>query len=214
MGNDQNAVPENKPSGEHKPRPADRPLWKKIFTPAVLGVIGFTLIVVAYKVLPGGGQNPTPAYATVVVTTKTQVLTYDYAVSQDDPSDELITIKLIRPILDISQPAGDVIVDMYLPPGVDFQSCPKPDCFTLGGSEDYSLAGGFDKPGLISTFYFSIKAHNFGYTTDGVNASVALPELQYQGPGNVRVTDSINIPSASSYDWSSFPTSSASSTGP
>jgi hypothetical protein len=75
---------------------------------------------------------------------------------------------------------------MYLPPGVGFQSCPKPDCFTLGGSEDYSLAGSFGKLGLISTFYFA---------------------------GNMRVTDSINVPSADSYDWSSFPTSSASSNG-
>lgn len=65
--------------------------------------------------------------------------------------------------------------------------------------------------GLIwtATADFFVKAHSFGVTSNGVTASAAIPEVLYQGPGKLTLLASYNIPSAASYDWSSFPIAAA-----
>ena len=62
---------------------------------------------------------------------------------------------------------------------------------------------GIDKQAIA---YLFVKAHDFGETYNGVNASVALPQVQYNGPGSPGIAIQYHIPSASSYDWSSFQT--------
>jgi hypothetical protein len=51
-----------------------------------------------------------------------------------------------------------------------------------------------------------VRASNFGETFNGVTASVAIPAILYKGPGTPTAYVEYRIPSASSYDWSAFPT--------
>jgi hypothetical protein len=63
-----------------------------------------------------------------------------------------------------------------------------------------------------ATTHFLVKAGSFGVTYNSVTAAAAIPEILLlghsaeSGPGNLSVV--YNLPSASSYDWSSDPTSS------
>lgn len=54
-----------------------------------------------------------------------------------------------------------------------------------------------------------MKAHSFGVTFNGINASASNPEILYQGIGKGTGTPLLfvvyHFPSASSYDWSSYP---------
>jgi hypothetical protein len=63
--------------------------------------------------------------------------------------------------------------------------------------------------GLATTHVF-VKAHNFGVTFNGVTAAAAIPEVLSKGASLIT---SYHIPSASSYDWSSYPTAFLSSSG-
>ncbi len=63
-------------------------------------------------------------------------------------------------------------------------------------------------PTGIATADFFVKAHSFGVASNGITASAAIPEVTYQGPGQPMLVVTYDIPSAASYDWSSFPTAS------
>jgi hypothetical protein len=60
---------------------------------------------------------------------------------------------------------------------------------------------------------FAIKAGDFGVVYNGITASAVMPEVSYQGSATPpTLLTGYQFPSASSYDWSSFPPALSSST--
>jgi hypothetical protein len=51
-----------------------------------------------------------------------------------------------------------------------------------------------------------VKANNFGVTFNGLNALAEIPSVLFQGTGTPVMYAIYHFPSASSYDWSSYPT--------
>jgi hypothetical protein len=58
-----------------------------------------------------------------------------------------------------------------------------------------------------ATAYFVVKAHSFGVASNGLTAEVAFPQISLTGTRRPTAILTYQIPSASSYDWSSVPTS-------
>ena len=52
---------------------------------------------------------------------------------------------------------------------------------------------------------FSMSARNSGVLFNGVTASATIPTVFYHGTGKPGLATTFYVPSASSYDWSSFP---------
>jgi len=61
------------------------------------------------------------------------------------------------------------------------------------------------KPNKEAHLNLLVKASSYGAIYNGVTASVAIPEIYYHGGGTPTFLIIFAIPSASSYDWSSYP---------
>lgn len=53
--------------------------------------------------------------------------------------------------------------------------------------------------------FFTVNVADFGMSFNGITAAAAIPKIGYIGAGTPIVSVYYPIPSASSYDWSSFP---------
>ncbi|HST33512.1 MAG TPA: hypothetical protein VLJ80_08335 [Solirubrobacteraceae bacterium] len=49
-------------------------------------------------------------------------------------------------------------------------------------------------------------ATEYGYAANSETASVVMPEVNYEGPGNPQLLIQYALPHANQYDWASFPT--------
>ena len=56
-----------------------------------------------------------------------------------------------------------------------------------------------------ATADFFVKARSFGVTSNGVNASAAVPEVLYRGLGQPMLLTLYHLRSANGYDWSASP---------
>ena len=119
----------------------------------------------------------------------------------------MITIKVGLPG-DARNPAvGTEIAKatVFPPLGISFRTCPSPCEFVPSEKlSSWSKPLILEKNGYAVISYF-VKANHFGVTYNGVTASAAMPEVYYKGPGTPNLLTQYGIPSASSYDWSSFP---------
>jgi hypothetical protein len=96
---------------------------------------------------------------------------------------------------------------VLLPPGITFHDCPT-NCYN-GPPQAFSPRILAFRAGQASADFF-VNAPNFGTAFNGTDAAAAMPEVDYHGPGAPKMNVFYNIPSAGSYDWSSFPAVSAS----
>lgn len=203
------------PKDNPPPLPAaDKPSRRvKILTPLVLAILGLALFLLAIILYPSATGVRTPLYSRLGISTKFPIALLGLSVVQISPgvAEMKITVKL--PANVAAPPAGAPPAGLVVAPalGTVFRNCPPPFCRTLPGVPPGSVWGvplAFRSVGPTgeATADFYVKARSFGVASNGVNASAAIPEVLYQGPGKPIFVVGYHIPSAASYDWSSFPT--------
>lgn len=188
---------------------ADKRSWrKKILTPVVLALLGVGLFLFALVLYPSPTNLPAPLSSHVGITTSFPVrdITYTVTPVSSGAADVQIQLGLAKP-LPASVTSRTARLTMSLPPGIAFRDCPRSGCKAAGNPAGFywikSLAFG---SGQTVTTDFFVKSHSFGVSFNGVNASAAIPDIFYYGPGTPDLFAAYSIPSASSYDWSSYPT--------
>jgi hypothetical protein len=165
--------------------------------------------VAAYLLFPQRDQLPTPPYVAVNITALDGTLgSITYDVDRTSTSTADITVTVHR--LPRATTPATVRMVVFLPldaEPVDCTHCSKP-------GEDANIWAPpleFDGDGRTSATVH-VRADGFGYTENGLSASVAIPQLTYVGRGEPGVSVSYDLPGARDYDWSSFPTAFADDT--
>jgi hypothetical protein len=136
----------------------------------------------------------------------------DYTVFQPSPAVAEVKVSVVLPTADTQgPPAGAPLpsLALALPFGTGFRDCHLPACeVRRNGITSVSV---WFKPlnfrpepgsGWTAAADFFVKTRNFGVTSDGVNASAAIPEVLYGGGGQPMMLVLYHLRSASSYDWS------------
>jgi hypothetical protein len=182
-----------------------------VLRPIVLGAVGLALLLISFFLYPRTNEPPSPAFARLAVSTTFPVAFIDYTVFQPSPSVAEVKISVVLPVGTSGPPAGAPIpsLALALPFGTDFRDCHLPACeIRRKGITSVSV---WIEPlnfrpepgsGWTAVAAFFVKASNFGVTSDGVNASAAIPEILYGGGGQPKLLTLYHLRSASSYDWS------------
>jgi hypothetical protein len=189
-------------------RRSNRLLRKKILTPVVLAFIGLMLILAAIALYQSPSELPTPQYANVGIQSSFPIAYIRYSVRQVTPSIAKIDITAELPVGAKSPAAGrSPQLVVFVPEGVPFYDCPKSAC-QPSDIQEWTHLLIFRKDGIVfaSSASVLVRASHFGETFNGVTASAAIPAIVYKGPGTPTAYVEYRIPSASSYDWSAFPT--------
>ncbi|HEV2374488.1 MAG TPA: hypothetical protein VGS19_20295 [Streptosporangiaceae bacterium] len=185
---------------------ADKRFWqKKILTPVVLAVLGLALFLFALVLYPSTTELLAPASSHVGVTTRFPIenILYDVTQVSSGTAEVQISVGLANPLtLPVASRTANLA--MFLPPGVVFRDCAHPACKVLGATFYWTKSVAFGS-GKTATADFFVKSHSFGVTFNGVNASAAIPEIFYHSTGTPDLFAAYHFPSASSYDWSSYP---------
>ncbi|HEY1319114.1 MAG TPA: hypothetical protein VGF32_02655 [Streptosporangiaceae bacterium] len=168
------------------------------------------LLLISFFLYPRTNELPSPAFARLAVSTTFPVAFIEYTVFQPSPSVAEVKISVVLPT-DSGPPAGAPLpsLALALPFGADFRDCHLPACeIRRKGNTSVSVwlepLNFRPEPGSGSTAVadFFVKASSFGVTSDGVNASAAIPEILYGGGGQPKLLTLYHLRSASSYDWS------------
>lgn len=174
----------------------------RILTPLALAGAGVLLFLLAILLYPSAATDvPTPSYPHLGIVTNYPADFVGLSTFQVSPAITEMRISVELTELHAHPTAGILV---SLPLGTAFQDCPA-GCQAVAGPArayvwDKTLAFRDGK----ATADFFVKAHNFGVAYDGVAAAAAIPDVNYQGPGTPLFLIAYNIPSAASYDWSSF----------
>jgi hypothetical protein len=200
-----------------KPQPLPhkkKRLRRKVVAPLVLGVLGLALLLGAFFLYPRRTELPTPPFTELELTTTGQINLIAYNV---DAHSNLAKLSIFV-WLDPGQSAVPTTLKILLPFDERILDCHAPcevQRYTGAGGAvvQYQWAGTLafklSPDGLLMAEEdFFIQTPHFGEVYNGVNASAAIPEIDYQGPDNPEppLATQYIIPSASSYDWSSLPT--------
>jgi hypothetical protein len=166
----------------------------KIITPLVLFGMGVVLLVLAVVLYRSAATTevPAPAVPLVTFTSNVAIANIDYLVTQASPGTTLVVIGMQR------DPSGRVPLfkpTVYVTFAQDVSRRGVTRTVTFGHSGSAS-----------AVVHFYVHEADFGMSFNGSAASAAIPRIGYVGPGTPLVAVRYPIPSASSYDWSSFPT--------
>lgn len=187
----------------------------------LLLAVGLALGFLAMIIYPSGSTDVfTPPYSQLLMSATIPVDIIDLTVTQVSPDLADMKISVYLPLGKVAPPgAGPAKLVVDTPPGTAFGKCAVYYCYTSSGTAPHYSIGvaelTFSSTGSImptgkATADFFVKAHSFGVASNGITASAAIPEVEYQGPGQPTLVVTYHIPSAASYDWSSFPTASVS----
>jgi len=192
--------------------PPDRP--RRILAlaaAAVVAVAAGALSVWAY-LHSQPSEAPAPPYVTVTVDSSARVGIIGYKMDRVHGRAEMdIWVELAG-----AGNAANGLVTVSQPNTKRFLHCPTLACVMLRQASTATQAQplifkqtrGFTT--LIAEAQFP--ANDFGYAVNGVTAVAVIPEVFYRGPaGTPTLETEYDIPSASSYDWSSDPTQFANS---
>jgi hypothetical protein len=201
----------------------NRPLWKKILPALVLAVIGVALLFGAKTLYTSPSELPAPPYSQINLDSTFPVASISYTV--DQVSLTIAEIKIEFDLPNAHPPAGAPTADLtFVPPiGTLFRTCPSgrinaaglptaPTCLNLqkyGEVWEQPLIFKV-QPGIYGAAFADlfVRAQNFGVIFNAVSASAAIPQVNLKSSsGSPSVFTQYNIPSASSYDWATFPTS-------
>jgi hypothetical protein len=193
--------------------PAKRTRWLRSLTPLILAGLGAALLIAGWLLYPSVSQSPAPAYSELVLTSAVPVNYISYEVYQSHPNTAVMRISVVLPP---HQSAGAATLEVEPPIGTMFVDCPPPACHILreGGETSSSWIEHlvFTRIGsapLNASAHFRVKASSFGVAANGVTATASIPDVTYSSPAGrteAALIAGYNIPSASSYDWSAFPT--------
>ncbi len=169
-----------------------RPVWKRIVTPLILGGLGVVLLLLAIGEYPSVTTGlPYPGLPELEIYTRVPVASIEYTVTQVPPAKAELKITLLgtRAGRPVPQAQRSVTLYLVLPQGPEllFKTVP------------------FRPVGVLTAIAnFSMSARSSGVVFNGVTASAAIPTVLYHGTGKPALAATFYIPSASSYDWSSF----------
>jgi hypothetical protein len=189
---------------------------RKILTPVALFAAAVVFAIIALALYPSTAQLPTPQYASLGVSSiAAPVQLIRYLVRQMSPTRAEMLVTVEMPVGSQIPAPGAVDVLAAPPRGTRFTTCPAPNCKFVSSSDFTSWAKPLifsmkpDGAGqLVPTAEtgFLVDGRGFGVTDNSTTASAAIPEVLYKGGGTPTLLTQYNIPNASSYDWSSFPT--------
>jgi hypothetical protein len=190
---------------------------RKIVTPVVLFLAAAAFAIIALELYPSTAQLPTPPYSTLGIATASgpvQVIRYRVAQVSPTRAEMLVTVEMPAGAKIPAPGAVDVVA--YPPIGTRFTTCPAPNCVFVPSHGIASwakplifsmqpTAGGQRVPTAETGFL--VNGSGFGVTHNSTTASAAIPQVLYKGAGGTpTLLTQYNIPGASSYDWSAFPT--------
>ena len=177
----------------------------RFIVPLILAAIAITLGVTGFLLLPSEQELRTPRPVTVAVLSQEQPSVVTYAVTHLHGSDYHLSVGVGI----FANPPHAVVntlvaIQVTLPVGVVTDPCLRPECSAAAGIYVLSRQRRFTSSSLRE-FTIPITAREFGYTANGTDASVVMPEVFYTGPGTPKLVVHYKLPSASGYDWASFP---------
>jgi hypothetical protein len=165
----------------------------KIITPLVLFGLGVVLLVLAVVLYPSAATTEVvgPTVPIVGFNTNFAIGDIGYLVTRASPGTTLVEIGMQR------DPLGRV-------PRL------KPTAYVTlrtGISRQVTRTVTFGHSRFAQRIVrFTVNVADLGMSSNGITASAAIPKIIYFGPGTPDLNVRYPIPSASSYDWSSFPT--------
>lgn len=202
-----------KPPGDTPLPTANKRSRRKILTPLVLAVLGLALLLGAFTLYPKTTQRPTPSFPILNIYTSSGLTYVTYDVIQTSKGKALIEITLT---LAGNLPPGGASAGLVvtLPYGTTFV-CSSSTSISTCKEHIWTVGLIFKRAGetIEATADFPTTVPSFGVNYNAVTASAAIPEIVYQGAGTPVLYVGYDIPSASSYDWSSYPPSSFSESG-
>jgi hypothetical protein len=205
--------PAHDPPGGTAPLPAKhkRSTGKKMLTPFVLAAVGLAMLLAAWLIYPSAAGNPTPGYSELILKSAVPVNYIAYDVNRVSAGQASMSVSVVL-LAGTIVPVHAATLQVWLPIGDAFAYCHTPACHVLRvGHQETSY---WSQPltftpsgaGPAAAENFTVKAPDFGATSDGVNASAAIPEVRYSG--YLRLIPVLQagypIQSASQYDWTSF----------
>lgn len=213
----QPAGPSAVAGANHDERAPRRVIQKKILLPVTLAVLAGVLFVAAFALYPTSNDFSTPSYPTIYVNSAATINFIDYRVIPVRHSVSEIIISLFLGQGTTYVPANTAAtVQLYLPSGIAFQSCPAHSCNYYQNGRRYnwnqslyfkptSTSEGLGRRGVAIAHYL-VKARDFGYAVNATTAAAALPEVFNIGRGSPQlITEYDRVLSPSDYDWSAFP---------
>jgi hypothetical protein len=207
----ENAEPKSPPhSPEGNPPPSVTPIRsrrKKILVPIVLAVIGLALLLGGFLTYPRRPQPSAPLSGFVSVVGFSRYVDAHmglifYTVDQLHPDLSRVTVQVLMG----SSPPPGARADMQLSGlGATTVTRCSPSCTEMGGPPGTWDAEPYFATDWAATAYFFVRARSFAVAANGATAEAAFPGLIFTGshPTVVRLT--YHIPSANTYDWSSTP---------
>ena len=199
--------PATSPAAQEDPPPPSaarsRSLRKRFWTPVCLAVLGLAFLGVGFKLLPSrSGITPLPSTG-IIIQSKKPLIEVDYKVTQKSSSVYKLTVEAF---LAPGKAEHAVYLTVLLPHDAHFHKPPGANetlpCSTCLLRTEYRE---MRAPAGISGATLSVMANVFGVTSNGINAFVAIPSLEYIGPGKPEFFIYYKIPSAGNYSWSSSP---------
>ena len=183
------AGPPASPAGRHRSRAM------KIITPLVLFGLGVVLLVLAVGLYRSAATTevPEPAVPYLGFDSFLPLAEIDFVVTRASSDRTLVEIRMQRGPQRPTQRTVTVVLVL----STSHQLVKK---VTFG----HSLFA----PRIV---HFTVNVADFGMSFNGTTASAAIPKISFLGPGTPQVGVKYPIPSASSYDWSSFPTTTVTS---
>jgi hypothetical protein len=185
--------------------------WQKPgLRPIVLFAIGLALLLISFLLYPRTTELPSPAFPRLALSTTFPVAFIDYSVVQVSPAVAEMKISVVLPTGTPGPPAGAPPASLAVAPpfGIGFRDCHPLACIVKGNGITSAsvwaerLTFRPVNSAETATADFFVKAGSFGVTSDGVNASTAIPEVLYKGLGQPMMLVLYHVRSASSYDWS------------
>jgi hypothetical protein len=200
-----------------RPRPPRRGGRRKLVTPVALALLGIALLLATVVVWPDDNQPATPSSIYMVIDTSLPINLIKYDVMVLGPDRYQIGLLLQAPSVSSNSVAN---VSIYLPRGWQFGSCTRIGFSSCRRSPIASQQGYY--PGstgdwvmrvagvsLLRVGYLdiNIRGASFGYATNGLQESVAMPQIQFDSNVNCELAVVYQgLPDPQKYDWSGFPT--------
>jgi hypothetical protein len=208
--------------------PRMRPRWKKILVPTVLAVLGAGLIVAAWGLYPRRGPVAGVTGATVEITGSSpyindhiQLILYDVQQARPGVARVEVDVQLDGPpyvneaytriprgaYAEITLYAGAKMLDCSavaaLIPTPSGRGCTPGETVGLAWPQ-FQPPTGFGLSTATAVFY--VRARSYEVAANGATAAVGFPEVDSTEthPADLQL-EYQNFPTASAYDWSTFP---------
>jgi hypothetical protein len=189
----------------------ERSWWKKYWRSVILGGLGLAMLPAGFLIYPSIPEAPAPGYSQLVITSKVPVGLVEYAATQISAVTAEITVRVsLAP--GTSSPSA-ASLQVWPPYGTTFLNCRAPACRDALGA---GISGAYWTQELTfmpvgDSFQaipvvLLVHAEHFGAVFNDVTASAVIPEVSYYAPSTPAqaLLAGYKIPSAASYDWSSF----------